>query len=269
MSPQLTPLLKAAIGFAYVGGFGFVAIGAYLTYRRRRLHPLLLVCIAAISISWIEAPYDWAVYAQFAPAIPRMPSWWPLDMTWGGLPVSVPIGYISYFVTPTVVAAALGRRLSPKFHWRRPLTLLTVGLVVGFVWALLFNGILGARLGVFYYGRVIPGLALWEGTRHQYPLYDALAMGVMVMVFAYILGRTDPEGRTVIETWADARSRSRRQATVLSVIGVVLIINLLYGAVFAPHLVAKLKGWETAGPTAPLFPGVPNQPLYGTYHRVP
>ena len=169
MSHGLTPLLKAAIGFAYVGGFGFLAIGVYLTYRRRRLHPLLLVCIAAISISWIEAPYDWAMYAQFAPAIPRMPSWWPLDMTWGGLPASVPIGYISYFVTPALVAAALGRRLSSRFHWRRPTTLLGVGLGVGFVWAVLFNGILGARLGVFYYGRVIPGLALWEGKQTPIP----------------------------------------------------------------------------------------------------
>ena len=174
----------------------------YLTYRRRRLHPLLLVCIAAISISWIEAPYDWAMYAQFAPAIPRMPSWWPLNMTWHGLPASVPLGYISYFVTPALVGAALGRRMSSRFHWRRPITLLAVGLVVGFLWAFLFNGILGARLGVFYYGRVIPGLGSWQGTKHQYPLYDALAMGVMMMVFAYILGRTDPEGRTVIEAWA-------------------------------------------------------------------
>ena len=74
MSHPLTPLLTASIAFAYVGGLAFVVAGVYLTVRRRRLHPLLLVCIAAISISWIEAPYDWAVYAQFAPAIPRMPS---------------------------------------------------------------------------------------------------------------------------------------------------------------------------------------------------
>ena len=266
MNPGLTPLLTAAIAFAYVGGFAFVAIGAYLTYRRRRLHPLLLVSIAAISISWIEAPYDWAMYAQFAPAIPRMPSWWPLDMTWGGLPVSVPIGYVSYFVTPALVAAALGRRLSSRFHWRRPITLLGVGLAVGFLWAFLFNGILGARLGVFYYGRVIPGLALWQGSKHQYPLYDALAMGVMVMVFAYILGRTDPEGRTVIEAWAHTSSPSRLWSTVLSIVGVVAVANLLYGAVFTPHLVAKLEGQVTAGPTTRLFPGVPNQPLQGATH---
>ena len=253
MSQGLTPLLTASIGFAYVGGFAFVAIGVYLTYRRRRLHPLLLVCIAAISISWIEAPYDWAVFAQFAPAIPRMPSWWPLDMTWGGLPASVPVGYISYFVTPALVAAALGRWLSSRFHWRRPTTLLGVGLVVGFFWAVLFNGILGARLGVFYYGRVIPGLALWQGTKHQYPLYDALAMGVMMMVFAYILGRTDPEGRTVIEMWAHARSASRfGQPSCPSSVSSV-IANLLYGAVFAPHLVAKLEGGRPLDRRRPCF----------------
>src|SRR6185436_12228194 len=215
---ELTPLLKAAIGSAYIGGFTFVALGALLSYRRRRPHPLLLVCISAISFSWIEAPYDWAVYAQFPPAIPRMPSWWPLNMTWGGLPASVPPGYISYFVLPTVIGALLGRRLSARFGWRRPTTLLTVGLATGFCWALFFNAFIGARLGVFYYGRVIPGLALFEGTKHQYPLYDALAMGVMVMVFAYVLGRTDADGRTVIDMWADSRSRSLAGSSALSVV---------------------------------------------------
>ncbi|EID13963.1 spirocyclase AveC family protein [Mycobacterium xenopi] len=260
MSAQLTPLLKAAVGFAYVGGIAFVAIGLYLSYRRRRLHPLLLLCISAISFSWIEAPYDWAMYAQFPPALPRMPSWWPLNMTWGGLPSSVPIGYIPYFVLPAVIGAALGRRLSAKFHLPRPGTLLTVGLVVGFCWAFLFNAILGARLGLFYYGRVIPGLALWEGTKHQYPIYDSLAMGVQMMVFTYFLGRTDSEGRNMIDAWADKKSTSRLQSSVLSVVAVVVIGNLLYGAVFAPHLVTKLAGWVTAGPTAQLFPGVSNQP---------
>jgi hypothetical protein len=260
VSAELTPLLKASMGFAYVGGIAFVAIGVYLSYRRRRLHPLLLLCISAISFSWIEAPYDWAMYAQFPPALPRMPSWWPLNMTWGGLPSSVPIGYISYFVLPAIIGAGLGRWLSAKFHWGRPITLLSVGLVVGFLWALVFNAILGARLGVFYYGRVIPGLAIFEGTKRQYPLYDSLAMGIQMMVFTYLLARTDSQGRNVIEMWAGKRSSTRLQSSVLSIIAIVVIGNVLYGAVFAPHLVTKLGGWVTAGPTGQLFPGVPNQP---------
>ena len=167
------------------------------------------MCISAISFSWIEAPYDWAMYAQFPPAIPRMPSWWPMNMTWGGLPASVPPGYISYFVLPAVIAAFIGRRLSSRFQWRRPLTLLGAGLTVGFLWALLFNAFIGARLGLFHYGRVIGGLAIRAGTKHQYPLYDALAMGVLVMVFAYLLGRTDSQGRTIVDAWAESRSKSR------------------------------------------------------------
>ena len=135
-----------------------------------------------------------------------------------------------------------------------------VGLVVGFCWALFFNGFLGAKLGVFYYGRVIPGLAIREGTVHQYPLYDSLAMAIQMMVFTYLLGRTDPQGRNVIEMWAENRSKSRLGSSLLSVVAVIIIGNVLYGAVFAPHLVTKLGGWVTAGPTEQLFPGVPNQP---------
>jgi hypothetical protein len=257
---ELTPLLKAAIGFAYVGGFTFVVLGVFLSIRGRRLHPLLLVCISAISFSWIEAPYDWAVYAQFPPAIPRMPSWWPLNMTWGGLPASVPPGYIAYFVLPAVIGAFLGRRLSARFRWRRPITLLSVGLFVGCLWAFLFNAVIGAWLGVVYYGRVISGLALWEGTKHQYPLYDALAMGVQMMVFTYILGRTDPQGRTLIDVWADSKSSGRLQSALLSIAAVVVIGHAVYGSVFAPHLATKLSGLVNAGPTEPLFQGVPNQP---------
>lgn len=189
-----------------------------------------------------------------------MPSWWPLNVTWGGLPLAVPIGYVSYFIIPAVTGAALGRWLSGKFNWRRPITLLVVGLVVGFCWALFFNAYTGAQLGNFYYGYVIPGLAIFEGTRHQYPLYDSLAMGIQMMVFTYLLGRTDAEGRNVIDMWADNRSKSPGQSAVLSIVAVIVIGHAVYLSVFAPHLITKLGGYVTAGPTEQLYPGVPNQP---------
>lgn len=256
----MTPALAGAMYFAYASSILFLAIGTYLSYRRRRIHPLLLLAISAISFSWIESPYDWAMYAQFPPALPRMPSWWPLNLTWGGLPSSVPLGYVSYFTIPALLGAALGRWLSAKFNWRRPITLLVVGLAVGFCWALFFNAFTGAQLGNFYYGYVIPGLSIFEGTRNQYPLYDSLAMGIQMMVFTYLLGRTDAEGRNVIDMWADKRSKTRLQSSALSVAAVIVIGHLVYGSVFAPHLVTKLGGWVTAGPTEQLYPGVPNQP---------
>jgi hypothetical protein len=139
--------------------------------------------------------------------------------------------------------------------------LLIVGLLVGCLWALVFNAILGARLGVFHYGRVIAGLALWPGTKHQYPLYDALAMGAQMMVFTYILGRTDAEGRSTIEAWSDSRSGSRLRSSLLSIAAVVVIGHAVYLSVFAPHLATKVLGLVTVGPTEQLFEGVPNQPL--------
>ncbi|BDB41171.1 spirocyclase AveC family protein [Mycobacterium kiyosense] len=260
MSNELTPLLTGAVIFGWGSGIVFTAIAVYLSIRDRRIHPMLLLCISAMSFSWIEAPYDWAMYAQFPPALPRMPSWWPLNMTWGWLPSSVPVGYIGYFVLPAVIGAAIGQRLSARFGLRRPTTLLTVGLIVGFCWAFVFNAFVGARLGVFHYGYVIPGLAVFEGTTHQYPVYDAIAMGVQMMVFTYLLGRTDARGRNVIESWAEKKTAGRLQSSLLSVVTVIAVGNLMYGAVFAPHLVTKLGGWVTSGPSGQLFPGVPNQP---------
>jgi hypothetical protein len=260
MNTEMTPLLIASNAFGWTSGTVLVVVGVYLSIRRGRLHPLMLVCISAISISYIEAPYDWAMYAQFPPALPRMPSWWPLNMTWGGLPSSVPLGYIGYFGLPALLGSALGKRLSARFRWRRPIALLCTGLVVGFLWALLFNAGIGARLGVFYYAYVIPGLGLFEGTLHQYPIYDAIAMGITVMVFAYLLGRTDAEGRNVVESWSDRISHTKLQSALLSVVAMIVIGNVVYGAVFAPHLVTKLRGDVTSGPDVQLFPGVQNQP---------
>lgn len=262
---ELTPILIAGIAFAYVGGLSFLAAGVVLSVRRGRLHPLLLVSISALAFSWIEAPYDWAVYAQFPGGLPRMPSWWPLNMTWGGLPSAVPIGYVAYFVLPALIGAHLGNRLSARRGWRRPQTLLACGFLVGFVWAFAFNAGFGAQLGVFAYGRVIPGLAIFEGTKQQYPVYDSLAMGVQMMVFTYLLGRLDDDGRTVIDRWADARTSSPLRSAALSVVAVVLLGHVVYLSVFAPHLVTKSMGLVTAGPSEQLFEGIENQPLHGTW----
>ena len=80
------------------------------------------------------------------------------------------------------------------------------------------------------------------------------------MVFSYILGRTDPQGRTVIDMWADAKSNTRVQSALLSVAAIIVLGTVVYAAVFAPHLVTKLSGQVNAGPSGQLFKGVPNQP---------
>ena len=73
------------------------------------------------------------------------------------------------------------------------------------------------------------------------------------ITFAYV-------GGVAFDIWADAKSNGRLGSSLLSVLAVIVIGTALYGAVFAPHLATKLGGWVTAGTTAELFPGVPNQP---------
>jgi hypothetical protein len=259
---ELSPVAKQSEFYSVAVAVALLLIGLIFSIRRGRPHPLLLVSISAVSFSWIEAPYDWAVYAQFPPALPRMPTWWPLNWTWGGgVPRAVPLGYVSYFVVPALISVALARRLSAQFKWRAPIVLLTVGLVVGTLWAFFNNAIIGARMGVFHYGRVIPGLALWPGTIHQYPLYDSLAMGVQMMVMTYLLGRVDSSGRTLIDAWADSKAKSRLGSSLLSVAVFMAVGNVTYLSVFAPHLATKMLHLQTVAPREQLYEGVPNQPL--------
>jgi hypothetical protein len=85
-------------------------------------------------------------------------------------------------------------------------------------------------------------------------------MGIQMMVFTYLLGRRDSQGRNVIEMWSDKVSKTRVQSAVVSIVTVIVIGNALYGAVFAPHLITKQLGYVTSGTGEQLFPGVPNQP---------
>ena len=69
------------------------------------------------------------------------------------------------------------------------------------------------------------------------------------------------DGRTVVDVWADARSKSRLGSSLRSIAAFVVIGHAVYLSVFAPHLATKLLHLQTVGPTEPLFEGVPNQPL--------
>jgi hypothetical protein len=190
----------------------------------------------------------------------RMPSWWPLNLTWGGLPVMA-LCYVMYFNVPALLALPVAKWLVKSRNWRRPLALLTCGLVVGFAWAFVNNALIGGQLGFVRYGRVIEGLALWPGTIHQYPIYDSLAMGVQVMLIAYLLGRTDTAGRIMPQAWADRRTDGPVKSGLLSIAAVILIVHVVYLLVFAPHLITKLTHLQTVAPEESLYPGIPNQPL--------
>jgi hypothetical protein len=56
---------------------------------------------------------------------------------------------------------------------------------------------------------------------------------------------------------------------VLSIVAVILVGHALDLAVFTSHLITKLRGDVTAGPTEQLFPGVEDQPDQGGFGGTP
>ena len=254
MNTELTPLLTASNAFGWVSGIVFLVAGVYLSIRRGRLHPLLLLCISAISFSWIEAPYDWAMYAQFPPRTSphAVVVAAEHDLGWAAV-VGAP-GLHRLFrasrrhrrraraTAERAVQLAQADHASDRRIRRR--LLLGAAVQCG----------LGARLGVFHYAYVIPGLGLFEGTLHQYPIYDAIAMGIQMMVFTYLLGRTDSQGPQRHRDVVGQVFEDQLQSAILSVVAVIVIGNVLYGAVFAPHLVTKQRRYVTSGPTGSCSP---------------
>ena len=189
----------------------------------------------------IEAPYDWAMYAQFPSALPDAVVVAVEHDLGRRAAVPVPVGYISYF------SAAGGDRRRTRAMAQRALRLASSDHAT--------DGRAGRRLllgAILQRGhrgpaRRIPlrprdtGTGDLEGSKHQYPIYDAIAMGVQMMVFTYLLRRTDAQGRNVVEMWADRMSKSKAQSAVLSVLAMILIAHLDVQAVFAPHLVTNRR----------------------------
>ncbi len=244
--------------FSYGSAAALLLWSGIHSLRVGRPTPLFLVCIAALSIFWVEAPYDWTMYVQFHPDLPRAPKWGPLGATWGGLPAMVPAGYVMYFVLPAVVASWLALKIQGSGP-RRPYLVLTVGLVIGVVWAAA-NNINAADFGLYRYGRVPPNTALFPGTVRQYPLYDALAMGMQMMVFTYLLA-TRINGQDIVHYWLSSRTAGKPVPAWKSIFVVVVAMHIMYLSLVIPHLIVNLAGLATVAPVQELYEGIPNQPL--------
>ena len=94
---------------------------------------------------------------------------------------------------------------------------------------------------------------------------DVRALRIPIKYLANLLtaGDEEPVARGLERMLAMRYLGAKREnggLAFISIVSVIVLANLLYGAVFAPHLVTKLGGYVTSGPSEQLFPGVPNQP---------
>jgi hypothetical protein len=234
--------------FAMLGTF------TYLSVKRGRVLPGLWFVLGIFAMSWIEAPFDNAMYAQFHPDFHRLPAIGPIGMTQGQLPVIAPPGYIMYFLLPSLIAVGIAKLVIRRFGTNRVNTLLTSGLVVGIVWDVSIEGLQAQYLHLWTFSRVVPGLAISNGMG-LLPAYIPLAMAAFIVGSTYVVGNTTPDGDSVIDVWANHLTPSPGARLGLKAIAYIVFCNVLYGLTYLPHAITKYVGVLTQTGVLVPYPG--------------
>ena len=134
--------------------------------------------------------------------------------------------------------------------------MLVSGFTLGFVIHEAFTFV-ATYVGLWRFGRAAPGLVVFPETYHQFPLYDGLAIAITIMVFTYLVGSTN----NVVVQWATRRASTPLKQALLTLVGYIVAVNVVYLLVFAPQLITKVAHLDTIVAPMNLFPGIPNQPF--------
>jgi hypothetical protein len=234
--------------------FAMLSTFAYLSYKRRRVLPGMWFVLGIFAMSWIEAPFDNAMYAQFHPDFHRLPAIGPIGMTQGQLPVIAPPGYIMYFLLPALIAIGIAKLVVKRYATSRINTLVASGLVVGIIWDMSIEGLQAQFLHLWTFSRVVPGLAISNGMG-LLPAYIPLAMAAFIVGAAYVMGNTTPDGDSVIAVWAKSRTTSPGGRLALQAVTYVVFCNVLYALTYLPHAITKYVGMLTQTGVLVPYPG--------------
>jgi hypothetical protein len=234
--------------FAMLGTF------AYLSYKRGRVLPGLWLVLGIFAMSWIEAPFDNAMYAQFHPDFHRLPAIGPIGMTQGQLPVIAPPGYIMYFLLPALIAVGIAKLIIKRFDTNRVNTLMACGLAVGILWDLSIEGLQAQYLHLWTFSRVVPGLAI-SSDMGLLPAYIPLAMAAFIVFAAIIVGNTTRDGDSVVDVWAKSKSTSPGARLGLQAVAYIVLCNVVYASTYLPHAITKYAGMLTQTGVLVPYPG--------------
>jgi hypothetical protein len=234
--------------------FSMLGTFTYLSYQRGRILPGLWFVLGIFAMSWIEAPFDNAMYAQFHPDFHRLPAIGPIGMTQGQLPVIAPPGYIMYFLLPALIAVGVAKLIIKLFGTNRVNTLMSCALAVGIIWDLSIEGLQAQYLHLWTFSRVVPGFAISNGMG-LLPAYIPLAMAAFIVFAAVVVGNTTPDGDSVVGLWAKSKTTSPRGSLGLQAIAYIVLCNVVYAATYLPHAVTKYVGMLTQTGVLVPYPG--------------
>ncbi|GAC1635162.1 MAG: hypothetical protein NVS4B6_01590 [Mycobacterium sp.] len=234
--------------------FSMLGTFTYLSYKRGRVLPGLWLVLGIFAMSWIEAPFDNAMYAQFHPDFHRLPAIGPIGMTQGQLPVIAPPGYIMYFLLPALVAVGIAKLIIKRYHTNRVNTLMACGLAVGILWDLSIEGLQAQYLHLWTFSRVVAGLAL-SNDMGLLPGYIPLAMAAFIVFAAVVIGNTTPEGDSVVDVWTKSKTTSPGARLGLQAVAYIVLCNVVYALTYLPHAITKYAGMLTQTGVLVPYPG--------------
>ncbi len=243
-----------------VGGLLLLSIFIWQSWRQKRVTPLLSMSVAMMGLSWLEAPYDWAMWFVYNPAMPKMPAWGPLAMTWGGLPWTNILGYVVYHGLAIALAAFIANHISKRWGFNRIVMLLVVGFVIGAA-ADLYGTHATIRAGLGRYARGLEWLTINGGTPYNYSYDEVFSIASLVMMWTYLAGRgMNKFDLTLMEAWAQKVARTPLGRAFANLGASIALGNITFAALFIPEWISAIYNLKTVVYSGPLFHGLPPQP---------
>lgn len=136
--------------------------------------------------------------------------------------VLYPAVYMLFGLVPSVVLCAAWRRYR---EWRPQASFIgyaLIGFAIGIMLDLLAEGLM-IRGGVFAYPNAVRSLSLWPGELHQFPLYEACFVSILMNACGYLRFTINDRGETVAERGIEQMrlKRTRTLARFLAIYGFV------------------------------------------------
>jgi hypothetical protein len=124
----------------------------------------------------------------------------------------------------TIAAAALLRRWRARKPEVSNVKMLLATFVAFYILDLLCEG-LWVRLGLYHYGGGVKGLELFAGKWYQFPLYEPLAVAIMMTAMTSVRFFVNDRGETVVERGAAELRTGARGRTLVRFFAITGVLN--------------------------------------------
>jgi hypothetical protein len=260
--PGVTPiptLVQAGADFQQIAGvvvtvlIGFLVI--WRPYRREgRLSLDALFILGMIWCWWQDPLYSYFKSGfSYATVTFNMGSWACKIPGWqspNGCNLAQPLPwdptfYVIGMAGGVVVCAALLRRWRARNPQVSGVSLMLGAFVFFYLADLVCEGF-WVRLGLYHYGSGIPGIELFSGKWYQFPLFEPLAVSLMLTGMTAVRFFVNDRGETVVERGAsDLRVGARGKTFVryLAIVGLLNVCMLVLWAGTTNFFVAHSQAW--------------------------